>query len=277
MTPRIGMKLLTLCVLAAFVLAACGQGEEPTTAPVDSGGAPAAATQPAASSGGGSVSAPVAMDLAIPADVRFDPALATDADAAVLEVSRYVYDRLVQDQNGQIVEGLARAWSVSDDGLTYEFNLRANAAFADGTPVSTDVVMANFNRWFDPENALHGPDSSVYQAWVQYFVGFRNEFTEDEVPVSLFDGIEKVDDLNFLLHLNVPIDNFLNILALPQFSILNPAALTAQGDSYGTQDGVVDGSGAYLVDSWDEDGLLLVPNGLYWGPAASDSLLFPAP
>ncbi|MBI3159145.1 MAG: hypothetical protein HYZ26_06065 [Chloroflexi bacterium] len=269
-------QITLLSLVLALVVSACGGGGEPSAQPpaVDAPTSEPAAP-PAPPSGGDTQPAVAEMTTVVPADARLDPALATEADAGVLEASRYVYDRLVESQGGQIVPGLASEWLISEDGLTYEITLRANASFADGTPVSTDVVMANFNRWYDPTHPLHGPDSSIYQAWVQYFVGFRNEFDENEKPISLFDGIEKVDDLHFLLHLNVPMPNFLEILALPQFSILNPAVLASEGAAYGTQGGSVDGSGAYSVESWGADGLLLAPNPLYWGPAAAQQVHFP--
>lgn len=268
------IALLTL--ILALAMSACGGGttEEPAPPPaVDSPTSEPA--QPPAPGGGESEPAVAEMTTAIPAGARLDPALATGADAGVLEASGYIYDTLVDLENGQVVPGLARAWQVSEDGLTYEFTLRANASFADGTPVSTDVVMANFNRWFDPSHPLHGGDSSVYQAWLAAFLGFRDELNAEGKPVSLFDGIEKVDDLRFLLHIYAPMDNFLEILAQPQFSILNPALLAAEGGDYGTQGGSVDGSGAYVVESWDADGLLLSPNPLYWGPAPAQQVHFP--
>jgi len=194
---------------------------------------------------------------------KLDPAISEDE--VVLEVSELIYDRLVHLDGDTPVAGLAASWVVSDDGLTYQFKLRPNAQFIDGTWISTDVVMANFNRWFDPENPLHGGDNAKYAAWIENFIGFNGEFAEDGKPLSKFDGIEKVDNLEFLLHLNAPMDDLLTILAKPEFSILNMSVLASEGDLFATQEGSVTSSGAYYVVNWDQTGLALAENGDYWG------------
>ena len=268
---------LSILVVLALLLAACGGGNADNAggntggnAAGNSGSSAASGDQPA----GDAPADEVGTMPPIAADAQLDPA--SSSDAAVLAASEYLYDQLFRLEGGEVVGELAFDWSVSDDGLTYEVRLRANAVFSDGMPVSTDVIVANFNRWFDPANPLHGADSSVYAAWLEYFLGFRDQFDADEEPISLFDGIEKVDDLNFLLHLNQPIDNFVEILAMPQFSLLHPDILSAVGADYGTQGGLVVGSGPYVVGSWDAEGLLLVPSASYWGDAASGEVLFPA-
>ena len=194
-----------------------------------------------------------------------DPAIATDEDEDLLTVSGHVYSRLVEMVDGEIVPGLASSWSVSDDALTYEFVLRPNAVFSDGTKVTSDVIQANFNRWFDPENPMHGDDSGVYVAWKAVFGGFRGEMTEEEAPISTFDGIEKVDDLVFLVHLNVPMDDFVEVISSPEFSILNPIMMASEGADHATMSGSVVGTGEYQVAAWDEKGLSLVFSETYWG------------
>ena len=104
------------------------------------------------------------------------------------------------------------------------------------------------------------------------FAGFRGQLDADDNPISLFDGIEKTDDLTVLIHLNEPMPDFLEIIALPYFSILNPAALEAGG--YGMSASSVDGTGAFVIDLWDDNGLSLAPNSEFWGDIPAESLLF---
>lgn len=210
--------------------------------------------------------------MAISADLVLDPALVASDDVSSMIICEYLYDALVTVDGGAINPGLALSWIESDGGLEYEFQLRTDAVFSDGTPVSADVVIANFNRWFDPEHPLHGADSTVFQAWLQYFSGFRGELDADDKPVSLFDGIEKVDDRTVLIHLNEPMPEFLETIAMPFFSILNPAALEA-GD-YGMAASSVDGTGAYLIGDWMDTGLTLVPNGDFWGDVPAEDMNF---
>lgn len=278
--------VLILIVVAGLVLAACGGtdvvNDAANSTTNNSTAVNSSADDSASSSDDGAANDAVVvddagpsvmdMDAVLAAGAVLDPALAADDDTAVLMASSYLYDTLVVSDGGTIGEGLAIEWDVSDDGLTYTFTLRADAVFSDGTPVNTDIVVANFMRWFDPEHDLHG-DSAGYQAWVMYFDDFLvKDLPEGEAPPSKFDGIEKVDNLVFLLHLNEEMEDFYEIIAMPQFSILNPAALTAS--NYGTDAGSVVGSGAYVIDTWSGDSLVLVPSAGFWGASASDTIAF---
>lgn len=128
---------------------------------------------------------------------------------------------LVSIQDNEYVPALATSWTVSEDGLDYIFQLKTGAVFADGTPVNADAVVANFNRWFDPEDPAHGSDP--YTAWVAAFGGFKGETDDSGKPKSSFDGAEKVDNFTVLIHLNRPFNDLLAVLAQPDFAIVSPA------------------------------------------------------
>ena len=59
-----------------------------------------------------------------------------------------VYDTLFAlDENLQVQPQMVGAWSVSADGLAYEFTLRDGLAFHDGAPVTGEDVVASLRRW----------------------------------------------------------------------------------------------------------------------------------
>ncbi|MDM8005694.1 MAG: ABC transporter substrate-binding protein [Phycisphaerae bacterium] len=202
------------------------------------------------------------------ADLLLDPALAQDADS--LKICQDLYVGLVGlDAAGQPAPELAESWVVSDDQLDYIFTLRAGITFSDGTPITPDVVVANFNRWFDPQNALHKGD---FSAWKATFLGFLGEKDANDLPISPVDGIQKVDQNTVLIHLNRPMPELLTSLAQPAFAILNPDALAS--GTYGSQDSPILSSGPYVVKAWTAEGLQLSPNASYWGEAAQSDLNF---
>src|SRR5207248_1311081 len=62
--------------------------------------------------------------------------------AAVTQtIMRNVCDPLIaKDFDGKYVPGLATAWTISTDGLTWDFTLRSDVAFHDGTPLDANAV-----------------------------------------------------------------------------------------------------------------------------------------
>ena len=65
-----------------------------------------------------------------------------------------VYEGLVKNApDGEILPGMATDWEVSEDGKTYTFTLREDAAWSDGTPVTAGDFVFAFRRILDPATA----------------------------------------------------------------------------------------------------------------------------
>jgi ABC-type transport system substrate-binding protein len=198
-------------------------------------------------------------------DLSLDPANLADDNART--AASYLYETLVREQDGAIVGVLAESYTVSEDGLDYIFALRQKAAFHDGSSLNADIVILNFNRWFDPADANRG--SGEYAAWKENFGGFKGENGEDNKPLSQVDGIEKQDEFTVIIHLNAPDPDLLKKLTNVAFAIVSPAAFS-NGDG---------GSGAYYAASNDGTTLVLEPFAGYWDAASipSEGMEVPAP
>jgi peptide/nickel transport system substrate-binding protein len=262
------LKVFGLLVILALTLGACAP-QTPTAAPkppTDSQPAQPGeqpeqpGEQPASPAEDGSI--------AISRAILLDPARATTPDSVL--VNQYLYLGLVKlDANGEAQPAIAESWVVSEDRLTYIFTLRADAVFSDGAPITADDIVANFDRWLDPESPLRG--DGTYDAWLEIFGGFLGERDDDGRTLSIVDGAQKFDNRTVLIHLSRPMDDLLAALSLPPFAILSPEALQ---DGYGTSaDGLVS-SGAYIVSKWDANGITLSPNPLYWDTPAEDEITF---
>src|SRR5437868_7824890 len=57
---------------------------------------------------------------------------------------------VVQDPKGHVAPGVAETWSVGEDGLTYTFNLRADAKWSSGDPVTAGDFVFSLRRIQDP-------------------------------------------------------------------------------------------------------------------------------
>ncbi len=261
-------KPVNIIILLVLVFAVALTG----CAPKNTGGAEteAATSAPAPAPTSEPAPTPVPPN-AIGRTVRLDPATASDDES--LTISTYIYDCLTRlDTSGEPQPALALAWTPSEDQLDYVVTLRQGIKFQNGSDFNADVVLANFNRWFDPKNALHG--SGTYTGWKNYFLGFLGEVDTNSIPLSFFDGVEKVDKYTVLIHLNRPEPALFTILSNPHFAMLDPYLLAAKGDAYGTSADTVSGTGAFEISSWTDAGLVLSPSEIFWGEKPTANLEF---
>lgn len=171
--------------------------------------------------------------------VELDPADAIGGPAAW--VIDNVFDRLVEmTEDGEIVPALAESWSVSDDQLTWTFELREDVEFHDGAPFDAEAVKYNFDRVLDPDLEM-----ANLKQWEPYL---------DEVTV--------VDEYTISFTTKEPYGSFLNRLANSFSSISSPEAIEEHGDDY-TRNPV--GAGPFMMESWmPGERIVLVKNPNYW-------------
>lgn len=85
---------------------------------------------------------------------RINPAFSEDHDAAI----SLVFSGLTRfDDNMNLQPDLAKSWSISKDGLSYEFILRDDVLWHDGVKFSADDVKFSIESFKNPKN-----NSSVY-------------------------------------------------------------------------------------------------------------------
>jgi peptide/nickel transport system substrate-binding protein len=63
-----------------------------------------------------------------------------------------MYDRHRSDVVPPAVGVLAESWKLLDGGKTWEWHLRPNVTFHDGTPWNADAAIWNFQRLYDPKS-----------------------------------------------------------------------------------------------------------------------------
>lgn len=131
--------------------------------------------------------------------------LLTTADQCETDILALVFRGLTRrDENGHIAPDLAEKWSISADGKTYTFALRAGATWHDGVPVTADDVV------YTVKAAQSG------EAPVVPWLG------------ALWQGVEprRIDDRTVALTLPSPYAPFLQYTTLG----LLPAHVLAGGD-----------------------------------------------
>ncbi|KAF1042974.1 ABC transporter substrate-binding protein [Xylophilus sp.] len=190
-----------LCLtLALALLAGCGKETGPS-----SSSSTAASSEPAA--GGELV---FAFDGAAASSFPLDPHL-QPSYAPTSRILRSIYDSLVVALPGhRFGPWLATAWETSPDGRSTTFRLRQDVTFHDGTRFDAAAVKANFDRIFDPKNALGS---------AKEFLGFKQAVVLDEFSVRL--------------DFEQPYAPLLAQLSKTHFGIASPAAIAQYGSQLG--------------------------------------------
>src|SRR5690625_3181254 len=161
-----------------------------------------------------------------------------------------LYDGLVRYADGtlEIEPSLAEAWEVTEDGLTYSFELREGVSFHDGTPLTAEAVKFNFDRMLDEEHPYH--DTGPFP--LAFFF-------------SAIESVEAVDELTVEFTLEEPYAPFLSNLAYPTGLIVSPAAVEELGEAFGRNPSA---PGAYRFEEWaSNQRVVLTRNEDYWGGA----------
>lgn len=189
--------LLSLFVVASFVLAACA----PATTGGDTGGDTGGSTggDTGGDTGGEATTggeAPASKDPNTFVYVTFgepdllDPAL--DYETAGGEILQNVYETLVTyaGNSETEMEGLlAETFSLSDDGLTYTFNLRPGVTFHDGAELTASDVVYSFVR-----GMLQGGGSSPQFLIIEPFWGPGTTDISEMVETAQVFGLEALAD-----------------------------------------------------------------------------------
>ena len=206
------------------------------------------------------------LQVGMPQPLTLDPALGTNDHEVI--ISRHIYDYLVELRpNGELVPSLAEDWEISDDGLTYTFELVENATFHDGSGFTSADVVYTFNR-------LAEVGSSAMGLLGQNVVG---EDDEGNAITEAAFTVEATDDYEVIFTLDQPNADFLFGIA-SRFSAILPAGLETPNS---IEEGVAtfNGTGPFQLASADDfdagERLILTTNDNYWGDVpALDAIEF---
>lgn len=230
------LQLLTVGVLLVVVASGCASGGE---AP-DAAGGPA----PTATADGdcGTLEMAFNFDMQVP-----DPDIFYQADG--LNITQGAYEGLLRyrpnTETPELEPLLAESYEVSRDGRTYNFQLREDIDFHDGTAFDAEAMIASFER---REAVNAGP---AYM-------------------VSFIERAEAVDSHTLEVTLDKPNSAFLHLLASPY----GPKAVSPRAVSKNEADGDQAqewlsshsaGTGPYVISSFEPGEYEMARFDGYWG------------
>ncbi len=185
-----------------------------------------------------------------------DVARTTDDYMVPMNVFDRLFETRIVDGTAQVVNSLCTEWSVSGDGLTYDFTLRDGVVFSNGSALTASDVGYSFERLLLIANQNTDIPLEV--------VG--GEALMNGEADSL-EGFRVLDDTHFSVTLNAPNAGFLAELSAPAMSIVDRETMS---DGFGTEPAETIGSGPYVITEWvSNDHYTLVYNDRYWGETPS--------
>lgn len=159
-----------------------------------------------------------------------------------------------------VVPAGAESWTVSDDNLVWTFNLRKDAVWADGKPVTADQYYYGITRTLDPNTG------SSY-AFLLYPIKGAKEFNSGNGTIEDV-GIKVVDDHT----LEITLDNatpYFNQLGY--FKVMYPQrkdVIEKFGEAYGSEGNHILSNGPYIMKEWVHNSkIALEKNPTYWDAA----------
>ncbi|MBT4889775.1 MAG: ABC transporter substrate-binding protein, partial [Rhodospirillales bacterium] len=188
--------------------------------------------------------------------------------------SQTIYNQLAQFKPGttEVVPGLAESWDVSDDGLSYTFNLRkgvkwhSNKSFTPTRDFNADDVLFSFNRQRDETHPYHGVSGGKY-----LYFGWM------DMGTAIAD-ITKIDDYTVKFTLSTPDSPFVSNLAMDFASIISAEygdVMAAAGTMQAVDD-IPIGTGPFKFVSFKKDAFVRYEaHDDYWeGRPKLDKLVF---
>ncbi len=179
-----------------------------------------------------------------------DPAFARNQNA--IWMTNQIFNGLVQiDSSLKIIPCIAKSWQVSEDALTYTFNLRNDVYFHDdpifkngkGRKVTASDFAYSFYRLIDPKVASSG-------GWI-----FSDKVKDQHNFIAL-------NDSTFQIKLVKPFPPFMNLLSTQYCSVVPSEVVSHYGKDFRSHP---IGTGPFKFKYWKEGEILvLLKNEKYW-------------
>jgi oligopeptide transport system substrate-binding protein len=161
------------------------------------------------------------------------------------------------------IPAAAESWTISDDGKTYTFKIRANAKWSDGTPLTAEDFVYSWQRILSPGLA------SEY-AYMLFCIENAEAFNKGEIKDPAQIGVKALDPQTLEVRLVHPTPYFISMQVHNSFFPVQKATIEKFGrmDQRGTQwtrTGNHVGNGPFRLTEWHPNQFVkTVRNEHYW-------------
>ncbi|MBB94386.1 MAG: oligopeptide ABC transporter substrate-binding protein OppA [Rhodobacteraceae bacterium] len=186
-----------------------------------------------------------------------DPQIVEDVTGS--EFARDLFEGLMsQDEDGNLVPGVATGYEVSDDKLTYTFTLRPEAKWSNGDPVTASDFVFAWRRAADPATA------SPYQ-WYMGLMSIANgeEVIAGDMPPEEL-GVTAIDDHTFQVTLAAPLPYFPQMTTHATTFPAPQAVIEEFGKEWTRPENIVSNGAYVLEEHLPNERSTRVRNEMYW-------------
>lgn len=166
------------------------------------------------------------------------------------------------NSKGTPANALATSTKVTNGGKTYTFNLRKDAKWSNGQPVTAKDFVYSWQRTLNPKTASQ-------DAFYLYQVKNAEAVNKGKQPLSAL-GIKADGNYKLTVQLTKPVSYFNKLLAWPLFYPLNQKAVDQYGKKYGTSSATTVYNGPFRLTKWSGTSKTwtLAKNKTYWDKKA---------
>lgn len=257
---RSGLVWLAACSVLVLALAACqGAAEPDDTGAADPTEEPDDSAEATDDGGEATEGGEDEVVVVLPANEPggLDPAIGGTGYGEYQNLYEPLVDSYAKDN--EIHPLAAESWEVSDDGLTYTFQLREDLYWSDGEPLTAHDFRYAWIRQIDPEVGAYAPDRF-------YEIANARAFNQGEIDDPDEVGIEVPDDHTLVVTLEAPAAYWLRMAGTQTYFPIREDVLEEHGDEW-MEPGNFVGNGPYMLEEWVHDQRLeFVKNPHYNGP-----------
>lgn len=186
-----------------------------------------------------------------------DPSKATDSQS--FDMLGNAMEGLYRlGKNSKVEPGIAKSTKVSKDKLHYTFNLRKNAKWSNGDPVTAKDFVYSWKRTVDPKT------SSSYSYLFDGVANANDIINGKKKPQTL--GIKATGKYQLKVTLDKQVPYFKLLMGFPVFFPQNESAVNKYGSRYGTESKYMVYDGPFVMKGWTGSNLSwkFKKNNHYW-------------
>lgn len=180
---------------------------------------------------------------------NLDPQMAVDKQS--MFVIRNTYALLMDtDGDGRLINGAAKSYSVSEDGLIYTFELREGLCWfgmngTDGVPLTAYDYEYTFRRIFDA--GTHSPYAELFSCIKNSKAVYGGAKDKSEL------GVRAEDEHTLVIELEYPDCDFLKLMSHTAAAPCNEEIFLSTRGRYGLSAADTYSCGAFYISDWNYD------------------------